>query len=43
MKTRLAALLAIACAMAVLPARAEKPLKNYSFIRGVNFGKRSRS
>jgi hypothetical protein len=38
MKTRLAALLAIALAMAVLPARAEKPLKDYSFIRGVNYG-----
>ena len=38
MKTRLAALLAIAFAMAALPARAEKPLKDYSFIRGVNYG-----
>src|ERR1035438_5507140 len=38
MKTRLAALLAIAFARAVLPAGAEKPLKDYSFIRGVNYG-----
>jgi hypothetical protein len=38
MKTRLAALLAIVFTLAVLPARAEKPLKDYSFIRGVNYG-----
>src|ERR1035441_6012108 len=37
MKTRLAALLTIAFTMAVRPAREEKPLKDYSFIRGVNY------
>lgn len=36
MKKRLAVLAGIALAAAVGPARAEKPLKDYSFIRGVN-------
>jgi hypothetical protein len=38
MKTRLALLAGIALALAVEPAWAEKPLKDYSFIRGVNHG-----
>jgi hypothetical protein len=38
MKTRLALLAGIALAIAVVPAFAEKPLKDYSFIRGVNYG-----
>ena len=38
MKTRCAVLAAVALAAAVMPARAEKPLKDYSFIRGVNYG-----
>ena len=38
MKTRLSFLAGIALAMAVVPALAEKPLKDYSFIRGVNYG-----
>lgn len=38
MKTRLAVLGGIAFALAVVPAQAEKPLKDYSFIRGVNYG-----
>jgi hypothetical protein len=38
MNTRLATLAAVAFALAVGPARAEKPLKDYSFIRGVNYG-----
>jgi hypothetical protein len=38
MKTRLALLAGIALALAVGQARAEKPLKDYSFIRGVNHG-----
>ena len=33
MKTRLAVLGGIAFALAVVPAQAEKPLKDYSFIR----------
>jgi hypothetical protein len=36
MKNRLAVLLALVCAMFALPAWAEKPLKDYSFVRGVN-------
>src|ERR1035438_874717 len=38
MKMRLAILAAMAFALAAGPARAEKPLKDYSFIRGVNYG-----
>src|ERR1039458_6739766 len=38
MKTRLGLLAGIVLAMAVRPALAEKPLKDYSFIRGVNYG-----
>jgi hypothetical protein len=38
MKTRLALLVGIALAIALVPALAEKPLKDYSFIRGVNYG-----
>ncbi len=38
MRTRLAILTGVAVAMAAGPARAEKPLKDYSFIRGVNYG-----
>lgn len=38
MKTRLALFAGIALAIAVAPALAEKPLKDYSFIRGVNYG-----
>lgn len=38
MKTPLAFFAVIALAMAVAPASAEKPLKDYSFIRGVNYG-----
>lgn len=38
MKTRLAVWGRIAFALAVVPAQAEKPLKDYSFIRGVNYG-----
>ena len=38
MKTRLALFSVIVLAVAVGPARAEKPLKDYSFIRGVNHG-----
>ena len=38
MKTRLAILTGIAVSVAVGLARAEKPLKDYSFIRGVNYG-----
>ncbi|MFB3778727.1 MAG: hypothetical protein ACE141_14000 [Bryobacteraceae bacterium] len=38
MKIRLAALMGIAIGVAVGPAWAEKPLKDYSFIRGVNYG-----
>jgi hypothetical protein len=38
MKIRLAVFAGIALAVAVGPARAEKPLKDYSFIRGVNYG-----
>jgi hypothetical protein len=37
-KTGLAVLAGIALAVAVGPARAEKPLRDYSFIRGVNYG-----
>ena len=37
MKVRVALLAAIALAVAVASARAEKPLKDYSFIRGVNY------
>jgi hypothetical protein len=36
MKTRLAVLTGIAFAMSVGLALAERPLKDYSFIRGVN-------
>jgi hypothetical protein len=38
MKIRLAFLAGIALAIAFAPASAEKPLKDYSFIRGVNYG-----
>jgi len=38
MKTRFALLAGIALAVAVAPALAEKPLKDYSFVRGVNYG-----
>ncbi len=38
MKTRLAILTGIAVAAVVGTARAEKPLKDYSFMRGVNYG-----
>jgi hypothetical protein len=38
MKNRLALIAAIALAVAVVQASAEKPLKDYSFIRGVNYG-----
>jgi hypothetical protein len=38
MKTRLTFLAGVALALAVFPALAEKPLKDYSFIRGVNYG-----
>jgi hypothetical protein len=38
MRTRLAARAGIALAVAVGPARAEKPLKDCSFSRGVNYG-----
>src|ERR1039458_1587763 len=38
MKTRCAVLAAVAFAAAVGPARADRPLKDYSFIRGVNYG-----
>jgi len=38
MRTRLAILTGIAISVAVGLARAEKPLKDYSFIRGVNYG-----
>ena len=38
MKTRLVFLAGIAFAMAVAPASAEKPLTDYSFIQGVNYG-----
>lgn len=37
MKIRSGVLVAIAFAIAVLPAWAEKPLKDYSFIKGVNY------
>lgn len=35
---RLAVLAGVALTEAVVPARAEKPLNDYSFIRGVNYG-----
>jgi hypothetical protein len=38
MRSRLLLLTATACLMTIGPARAEKPLKDYSFIRGVNYG-----
>ncbi|MGE5326211.1 MAG: cellulase family glycosylhydrolase [Deltaproteobacteria bacterium] len=38
MKTRLTLLAAIVLTMATVPVRAEKPLEDYSFIRGVNYG-----
>lgn len=38
MKTRLAVLAGVALAAVVVPARADRPLKDYSFIRGVNYG-----
>jgi hypothetical protein len=38
MRIRIAAMLAIAVSMTVAIAGAEKPLKDYSFIRGVNYG-----
>ena len=38
MKTRLAILIGVGLAVALAPARAEKPLNDYSFIRGVNYG-----
>ena len=38
MKTRVAVLAGIVLAAAVGSAWAEKPLKDYSFIRGVNYG-----
>jgi hypothetical protein len=38
MKTLFAILTGIGLAVAVVPARAEKPLRDYSFIRGVNYG-----
>jgi len=38
MNTRLTVVAVIAFAMTVAPCRAEKPLKDYSFIRGVNYG-----
>ena len=41
MKTRLAIFAGIALGMAVVPARAENPRKDYSFIRGVNYGMQS--
>jgi hypothetical protein len=37
-KTRLAVLAGIALTVAVGQAPAEKPLRDYSFIRGVNYG-----
>lgn len=36
MKSRLVVCVALGCAMFALPAMAEKPLKDYSFVRGVN-------
>ncbi|HWB87480.1 MAG TPA: hypothetical protein VG675_25280 [Bryobacteraceae bacterium] len=41
MKTRFAILAGMALIAAIAPARAEKPLKDYSFIRGVNYGMNS--
>ena len=41
MKTRLAILVGVALAAAAVPALAEKPLKDYSFVRGVNYGMNS--
>ena len=38
MNVRVALLSGIVLAVAIIPARAEKPLKDYSFIRGVNYG-----
>lgn len=38
MSTRFMTLLALAFAVITVTARAEKPLKDYSFIRGVNYG-----
>ena len=38
MNRSLVVLAGVALASAVAPARAEKPLKEYSFIRGVNYG-----
>lgn len=38
MKIRFAAMLAISLAVTAATARAEKPLKDYSFVRGVNYG-----
>jgi hypothetical protein len=38
MKTLFAIWMGIGLGAAVVPARAEKPLKDYSFIRGVNYG-----
>lgn len=38
MKTLLVIMTGIGLAATVVPARAEKPLKDYSFIRGVNYG-----
>jgi len=38
MKISLAVIAGMVLAAAVDPARAEKPLKDYSFIRGVNYG-----
>lgn len=38
MKLRLASLMAFAFAIGIVAARAEKPLKDYGFVRGVNYG-----
>ncbi len=38
MRTRIAVLLALGLSLTVVPSRAEKPLRDYSFIRGVNYG-----
>ena len=38
MKTRLTVLAGVALALASVPAWADRPLKDYSFIRGVNYG-----
>ncbi len=38
MKIRLTVLAGLVLAIGVAPARAEKPLRDYSFIRGVDYG-----